>query len=212
MNYFCFVSFFKNYHRLEKSLLLVCFLCSVCRILCVSVDISLNIHGYFITYPWIFHYVSAVTRVFCFVLAIYWLYVFGFSHIGGWFFVSRRLRRLSQIPFSPSVFFIFHTESTGNHRLWRIASLAPAIRDVCTRLGRQTVPLFIEGRAEQRGAEGVTSVARRETSFTWGILRAPFFNSAWNSLRSVRSALCTRPSINRGTVFLNTSIVTILFS
>ena len=105
MNYFCFVSFFKNYHRLEKSLLLVCFLCSVCRILCVSVDISLNIHGYFITYPWIFHYVSAVTRVFCFVLAIYWLYVFGFSHIGGWFFVSRRLRRLSQIPFSPSVFF-----------------------------------------------------------------------------------------------------------
>ena len=48
-------------------------------------DISLNIRGYFITYPWIFHYASAVTRVFCFVLVIYWLYVFGFSHIGGWF-------------------------------------------------------------------------------------------------------------------------------
>ncbi len=175
-------------------------------------DISLNIRGYFITYPWIFHHASAVTRVFCFVLAIYWLYILGFSHIGGWFFVSRRLRRLSQIPFSPSVFLFFTQKAQENHRLWCIASLAPAIRDVCTRLGRQTVPLFIEGRAEQRGAEGVTSVARRETSFTWGILRAPFLNSAWNSLRSVRSALCTRPSINRGTVFLITSIVAILFN
>ena len=58
-----------------------CFLCSVCQIICVSVDISLNIRGNFITYPWIFHYVSAVTRVFCFVLAIYWLYAFVFSHM-----------------------------------------------------------------------------------------------------------------------------------
>ena len=58
-----------------------CFLCSVCQILCVSVDISLNIRGYFITYPRIFHYASAVTRVFCFVLAIYWLYAFVFSHM-----------------------------------------------------------------------------------------------------------------------------------
>ena len=94
--YFCFVSFFKNYHRRENFLSLLwkffvtglkilvatfCFLCSVCQILCVSVDISLNIRGYFITYPRIFHHASAVTRVFCFVLTIYWLYAFVFSHM-----------------------------------------------------------------------------------------------------------------------------------
>ena len=58
-----------------------CFFCSVCRIVCVSVDIWLNIRGYFITYPWIFHYVSTVTRSFYFVFAVYWLYVFVFSHM-----------------------------------------------------------------------------------------------------------------------------------
>ena len=177
----------------------VCFLDSYLLFSLFGLSNCLRIRGYLMKYPRIFHHASAVTRSFCFVLAIYCLYVFGFSHIGGWFSVSRRLRRLSQIPFSPSVFFT--QKAQENHRLWCIASLAPAIRDAYTRRSRQTVPLFIEGRAEQRGAEGVTSVARRETSFTWGILRAPFFNSAWNSLRSVRSALCTRPSINRGTVF-----------
>ena len=82
-----------------------CFLRSVCRIVCVSVDISLNIRGYFITYPWIFHYASAVTRVFCFVLVIYWLYVFGFSHIGGWFcyYPLRSVASLSPLPIGSSV-------------------------------------------------------------------------------------------------------------
>ena len=57
------------------------FFSSTYRKVYVSVDISLNIRGYFITYPRIFHYASAVTRVFCFVLAIYWLYAFVFSHM-----------------------------------------------------------------------------------------------------------------------------------
>jgi len=57
------------------------FFSSTYRKVYVSVDISLNIRGYFITYPWIFHYVSTVTRVFCFVLAVYWLYAFVFSHM-----------------------------------------------------------------------------------------------------------------------------------
>ena len=82
-----------------------CFLCSFCRILCVSVDISLNIRGYFITYPWIFHYVSTVTRVFCFVLAIYWLYVLGFSHIGGFVFTHTNLTDLTKYSFIAGFFF-----------------------------------------------------------------------------------------------------------
>ena len=151
MNYFCFVPFFKNYHRrenflsllwkffvtglkklfhrLENSFLFVCFLCSVCRILCVSVDISLNIRGYFITYPWIFHYVSTVTRVFCFVLAVYWLYVLGFSHIGGfvfthtnlteiffhrWIFLSRESRESREVFFHR--WFWSHTDLTKRVR------------------------------------------------------------------------------------------------
>ena len=150
----------------------------------------------------------------CFFTFTLILFLLVHANLAKFSFIAGVLFHADSADFRRFLFYgvFFYTESTGNHRLWRIASLAPAIRDVCTRLGRQTVPLFIEGRAEQRGAEGVTSVARRETSFTWGILRAPFLNSAWNSLRSVRSALCTRPSINRGTVFLITSIVTILFS
>ena len=197
----------------------VCFIDSYLLFSLFGLSNCLRIRGYLIKYPRIFHHVSMdislrIHGYAKFLLCPRDLLVVCFWGFSYWWlvFVSRRLRRLSQISFFAECFFIFHTESTGNHRLWCIASLAPAIRDVCTRLGRQTVPLFIEGRAEQREAEGVTSVARRETSFTWGILRAPFFNSAWNSLRSVRSALCTRPSINRGTVFLITSIVTILFS
>ena len=160
----------------------VCFLDSYLLLSPFGLSNCLRIRGYLIKYPRIFHHVSMDISLrihgyasFCFVLAIYCLYVSGFSHIGGWFFVSRRLRRLSQIPFSPSVFFT--QKAQENHRLWCIASLAPAIRDVCTRLGRQTVPLFIEGRAEQRGAEGVTSVARSVSSphFVWNApaLRAP---------------------------------------
>ncbi len=82
-----------------------CFFCSVCRIVCVSVDISLNIRGYFITYPWIFHYVSTVTRVFCFVLAIYWLYILGFSHIGGFVFTHTNLTDLTKYSFIAGFFF-----------------------------------------------------------------------------------------------------------
>ena len=146
MNYFCFVSFFKNYHRrenflsllwkffvtglkklfhrLENSFLLVCFLCSVCRILCVSVDISLNIRGYFITYPWIFHYVSTVTRVFCFVLAIYWLYILGFSHIGGFVFTHTNLTDLTKYSFIAGFFFHAKRSSPPEGAKGNLANLA----------------------------------------------------------------------------------------
>ena len=195
----------------------VCFIDSYLLFSLFGLPNSLRIRGYFIKYPRIFHHVSMDISLRIHGYASFLLcprdllvvYSWVFSY-WWWVFCFTQTPQTFADSFFAECF--FYTEGTGNHRLWCIASLAPAIRDVCTRRSRQTVPLFIEGRAEQRGAEGVTSVARRETSFTWGILRAPFFNSAWNSLRSVRSALCTRPSINRGTVSLITSIVTILFS
>ena len=38
--------------------------CAAYRIFQISTDIYLHIHGYFITYPRIFYYVSTVTQVF----------------------------------------------------------------------------------------------------------------------------------------------------
>ena len=81
-----------------------CFFCSVCRILCVSVDIWLNIRGYFITYPWIFHYASTVTRSFCFALAVNCLHGVGFSHIAVFVFTHTNLTDLTKS--SSIVFFV----------------------------------------------------------------------------------------------------------
>ena len=46
-----------------------------------------------------------VTRVFCFVLAIYWLYVLGFSHIGGFVFTHTNLTDLTKYSFIAGFFF-----------------------------------------------------------------------------------------------------------
>ena len=96
-----------------------CFFCSVCRILCVSVDIWLNIRGYFITYPWIFHYVSTVTRSFCFVFAVYWLYGVGFSHNAVFVFTHTNLTDLTKS--SSIVVFLFHANLAKNAKISFIA-------------------------------------------------------------------------------------------
>ena len=80
------------------------FFCSVCRIVCVSVDIWLNIRGYLITYPWIFHYASTVTRSFCFALAVNCLHGVGFSHIAIFCFYSHKSHRSHEIFFHRWIF------------------------------------------------------------------------------------------------------------
>ena len=90
---------------MKKSIHAFCFFCSAFLIVCVSVDISLNIRGYFITYPWIFHYASAVTRSFCFVFEANWLFVFRFSHIAVFVFTHTNLTEISR-NLLPSLFFV----------------------------------------------------------------------------------------------------------
>ena len=102
----------------------LCFFCSVCRILCVSVDIWLNIRGYFITYPWIFHYVSTVTQSFCFVFAVYWLYVFVFSHIAV-LFDSRESREKREDFFHRWIFGLTQISRNGLHRR-KLAACRPS--------------------------------------------------------------------------------------
>ena len=90
----------------------VCFLDSYLLFFLFGLSNSLRIRGYLIKYPRIFHHVSVdislrirgyakfllcprdLLLVCSWVLSYWWL-----------FFVSRRLRRLSQIPFLRSVFF-----------------------------------------------------------------------------------------------------------
>ena len=117
-----------------------CFLRSVCQIVCVSVDIWLNIRGYFITYPWIFHYASAVTRSFCFALAVNCLHGVGFSHNA----VFVLLTQISQISRNllPSLFFVsresrekredfFHRWIFGLTQISRISQMARRFARAC---------------------------------------------------------------------------------
>ena len=136
-----------------------CFFCSVCQVVCVSVDISLNIRGYFITHSWIFHYASAVTRNFCFFFVVNCLHGVGFSHNAVFVFTHTNLTDLTKSSsivvfcftrisrktrrFLSSLDFWSHTEISRKH-----TSLAL----VCT------IRLRALGKADKRGRSDALSV------------------------------------------------------
>ena len=82
----------------------VCFLDSYFLFFLFGLSNCLRIHGYLIKYPWIFHYVSTVTRSFCFALAVNCLHGVGFSHNAVFVFTHTNLTDLTK---SSSIVFCF---------------------------------------------------------------------------------------------------------
>ena len=102
------------------------FFSSVYRKVCVSMDISLNIRGYFITYPRIFHYVSVDILLFACLLATFRAYslsfllaVFCFSHsinsIGGKHNPERASQHIREELIKVSLYWLFPLGISTQH-------------------------------------------------------------------------------------------------
>ena len=108
----------------------VCFLDSYLLFFLFGLSNSLRIRGYLIKYPRIFHHVSVDISLRIRGYAKFLLCLRGLLVVCSWvlsywwlFFCFTQTPQTFADSFFTECF--FYTESTGNHRLWCIASLAP---------------------------------------------------------------------------------------